>query len=153
VLDEQIDVLRACWTQDPVTFHGDVHEIVDVRVLPQPAHPIPIWVGGHGERGWRRAWARGDGFHAIGLDPQQAADMVRAVRAGRPEPEFTVSLRTGWDPQGMDVERIVRERDDYAAAGITHMLAAPWRTDLPSWLESMRRLADLLQLVDGEVTA
>jgi hypothetical protein len=61
-----------------------------------------------------------------------------------PEPSFTISLRTGWDPQGMEHDRIRRERDAYGEAGIQHVVSAPWRRDVDSWLRSMELLADLV---------
>ena len=40
--DEIIDLLRACWRDDPVDFAGTYHRLDDIRVLPKPAHDIPI---------------------------------------------------------------------------------------------------------------
>jgi len=56
---------------------------------------------------------RGDGFHAIGLDPEGAARVVERVRRDHPEESFTISLRTGWDPQGMEPDGIRREYDAF----------------------------------------
>jgi probable F420-dependent oxidoreductase len=147
--DEMIDALRACWRDDPVTFAGEFVHLDAVRVLPKPAHDIPIWVGGSGERAYARAVAKGDGFHAIGLDPAGAAALVTRLRRDRPEPAFTISLRTGWDPQGMEPDTILRERDEFAAAGVQHMMCTPWRNDTDSWLRSMELLADLVLTPEG----
>lgn len=46
----------------------------------------------------------------------------------------------------MDPTEIAAERVAFERAGIQHVVAAPWRTDPESWLESMRRLAQILQL-------
>jgi probable F420-dependent oxidoreductase len=143
-MDEMIDVLRACWGPDPVSFDGEFVHLDAMKVLPKPAHEIPIWVGGSSEASYRRAAARGDGFHAIGLDPAGAATVVERLRRDHPDPSFTISLRTGWDPQGMDVDLIRRERDEFEAAGIQHIVSAPWRNDADSWLRSMEMLAELV---------
>ena len=66
------------------------------------------------------------------------------LREQRPEADFTISLRTGWDPRGMDTGRIADERDAYAEAGISHVVAAPWRNDLDAWLGSMDDLASIV---------
>jgi len=55
-----------------------------------------------------------------------------------------ISLRTGWDPAGMEHDRIRREHDEYAAAGVQHVVSAPWRSDLDDWLRSMDALAGLV---------
>jgi hypothetical protein len=143
-MDEMLDVLRACWGPDPVDFHGEFVHLDAMKVQPKPAHPIPIWVGGRSEPAYRRAVARGDGFHAIGLDPEGAARVVERVRRDRPEESFTISLRTGWDPQGMDPDLIRRERDEFEAAGIQHVVSAPWRNSSDEWMRSMELLAELV---------
>jgi hypothetical protein len=145
-MDEILTVLRACWTQDPVSFHGQHYAFDDIRVLPKPAHDIPIWIGGSSARAYRRAVDHGDGFQLIGVTPEEAVDPVRRLRAHRPEPEFVISLRTGWDPLGMEVDRIRRELVEYEAAGIQHVVSAPWRTTLDDWLRAMELLAGIADL-------
>lgn len=46
----------------------------------------------------------------------------------------------------MDPAEIQRECAAFEQAGIQHVVAAPWRSDIDSWLDSMDRLADLLAL-------
>jgi probable F420-dependent oxidoreductase len=142
--DEIIDLLRACWRDDPTTFAGEHYSFADVRLLPKPAHDIPIWVGGGGEAAHRRAVERGDGFQLIGVDPAQAAPIIERLRRDRPESAFTISLRTGWDPQGMDPDMIRAELESFAAAGVQHVVAAPWRATTDEWLRSMELLGALV---------
>lgn len=144
--DEIVEVLRACWHDDPASFSGEHYRFSDLRLLPKPAHDIPIWIGGSSEAAYRRGVERGDGFHAIGLTPAQAGELVDRLRDDRPEPEFTVSLRTGWDPQGMDPEQIAREHAEFARHGIQHMIAAPWRNETGAFFRSMEMLADIVNL-------
>jgi probable F420-dependent oxidoreductase len=145
-MDEILAVLRACWTQDPVSFHGHHYTFDDIRVLPKPAHEIPIWIGGSSARAYRRSIDLGDGFQLIGVTPEEAVEPVRRLRARRPEPEFVISLRTGWDPLGMEADRIRRELAEYEAAGVQHVVSAPWRTTLDDWLRAMELLAGLAGL-------
>src|SRR5690606_23174065 len=98
-LDETLDLWRTVWEDDPASFHGEHTSFDDLRVLPKPAHRIPIWVGGSGEWAFRRAVERGDGFHLIGVTPDQAREPIERLRRDRPEADFVISLRTGWDPQ------------------------------------------------------
>jgi probable F420-dependent oxidoreductase len=144
--DEILAVLRTCWSTDPASFHGDFYDFDDIRVLPAPAHEIPIWIGGSSERAYRRGVDLGDGFQVIGVTPDEARAPVARLRADRPETAFTISLRTGWDPLGMEPDRIRRELDEFATAGIQHVVSAPWRKDIDDWMRSMEQLAAIAGL-------
>jgi probable F420-dependent oxidoreductase len=144
--DEILEILHACWTTDPTSYAGAHYAFEDLRVLPKPAHPIEIWIGGGSEAAYRRAARVGTGFQLIGLDPEGARERCARIRQDHPDPAYTISLRTGWDPQGMDPDRIRRERDEFAEAGIQHVVAAPWRKDPDDWLRSMEQLAGLIGL-------
>src|SRR3546814_5138856 len=89
-MDEILDLLRAAWRDDPVTFAGEHYPLTDIRFLPKPAHDIPIWIGGGVEASFRRAIDKGDGFHVVGLKPSDLPPIVERLRRDRPEPEFTI---------------------------------------------------------------
>ena len=143
-LDEALEMFRVLWRDDPASFQGTFRSFSDVRLLPKPVGPIPIWVGGRTEAAYRRAITKGNGFQLIGLTPEQAAPVVARLRTDRPEDEFTISLRTCWDPLGLDPKQISEERIAFAEAGIQHVVAAPWRRDMDEWRQAMRALADLV---------
>jgi probable F420-dependent oxidoreductase len=143
--DEILDILRACWTTDPTTFEGAHYSFRAMRVLPKPAHAIEIWIGGGSDAAYRRAARHGTGFHLIGLKPDTVVEPIARLRREHPDPEsFTISLRTGWDPLGMDAAEIASERDAFEAAGVQYVVAAPWRTDVDAWLTSMSWLAEIV---------
>jgi probable F420-dependent oxidoreductase len=144
-MDETLRAWRTVWEDDPASFAGEHVSFADLRVLPKPAHRIPIWVGGSGPRARRRAVELGDGYHLIGVTPEEAREPIAAVRAERPEPGFVISHRTGWDPQGMEHDLIRAEHEGYADAGVAYIVCAHWRTDLDAWLRSMELLAELTQ--------
>jgi len=145
-LDEILELLRVAWRDDPASFNGEFYEFSDIRFLPKPAHDIPIWIGGGVEAAFRRAVDHGDGFHFVGLKPSAVAPIVERLRRDRPEESFTISARTGWDPQGMDPGLIREENAEFEDAGIQHMVAAPWQKDLDGWLKSMDLLAEIVAL-------
>ncbi len=143
-MDEALDILRLVWAEDPASFDGTHYRFTDIKVQPKPAHPVPIWIGGGSRAAYDRAIARGDGFQAIGTPPGELAPIVAELRAARPGDDFTVSYRTGWDPQGMDPARIRDECAAYAEAGVQHVVAAPWRTDADAWIRSMEELVEIV---------
>ena len=145
--DEILDVLHACWTTDPSSYRGDFYAFDDLRVLPKPAHPIEIWIGGSSEPAYRRARRHGRGFQLIGLEPDTIVAPIARLRHDHPDPAtFVISLRTGWDPQGMDPDEIAAERAAFEAVGVQHVVAAPWRSDADDFLRSMELLAGVLGL-------
>jgi probable F420-dependent oxidoreductase len=145
--DEILQILELCWTTDPASFHGEHYSFHDIRVLPQPAHPIEVWIGGSIDAAYRRAVRFGSGFQLIGLKPDTIVEPIKRLRDAHPDPdEYTISLRTGWDPQGMDPAEISRELEQFEKAGVQHVVSAPWRNDLDAWLRSMELLAGLAAL-------
>jgi probable F420-dependent oxidoreductase len=143
-LDEAIDLFRRAWSEDPLSFDGTFTSFDDLRILPKPTRQIPIWIGGSSEPAYRRAAIRGDGYQAVGLSTEQVGPVVERIRRDHPSDSFPISLRTGWDPQGMDPGRIQDELALFTQAGIQHVVAAPWRRDLDEWIRSMDQLAEIV---------
>ncbi|SRR5579871_545903 len=145
--DEILDILRLCWEKDPASYQGEHYQFSDIRVLPKPAHPIEIWIGGSGAAARRRARRHATGYQLIGLKPDTIKPRIDELRADHPDPDaFTIALRTGWDPQGMPPSEIAEERTAFEAAGVQHVVAAPWQTDTSAWLRSMEMLAEIVEL-------
>jgi probable F420-dependent oxidoreductase len=64
LLDEALDVIRAIWTTNDVTFEGRHFTARGITAHPRPAslpHP-PIWIGGNTGRARRRVATHGDGW-------------------------------------------------------------------------------------------
>jgi len=143
--DEILDILRACWDTDPTSYDGEFYRLEEMRVLPKPAHRIEFWIGGSSEAAYRRAVRHGDGFQLIGLHPDTVGAPIARLRRDHPDPAtFPISLRTGWDPLGMDPALIADEYAAFEAAGIQHMVCAPWRSSSDEWIDAMERLARIV---------
>ena len=138
--DEGIAMMRAVWSDDPVSFDARyIPAVIDkMRMLPKPEKPIPIWVGGTSEPALKRA-LRLDGWHGSRATPEQAAPLVARLRAERPEPEFTISLRAAWD--GRDDGALRARLQGYDAVGVGHVLVEPFERELDDWLAAVDRIA------------
>ena len=143
--DEAIDIMRAVWANDPASFHGRHYHFDDIRVLPQPAHPIPIWIGGSSQKATTVRSRAATASRRSAPRPPTWRRSWRVLRGERPGDDFTVSYRTGWDPQGMDPGLIREERAAYADAGVQHVVSAPWRTNADDWIRSMEMLVEIVQ--------
>jgi probable F420-dependent oxidoreductase len=145
-LDEIIDLFRTAWRDDPATHYGRFYSFSDVRVLPKPAHDIPVWVGGRSDGAYRRATTRADGFHGVGVGAEDAKALVERLRASRRDDAFTISMRVPWDGNTMERDEIRAQFEAYGAAGVQHVVIAPERGYADSWLAGMRTLASALDL-------
>lgn len=100
---EWITLLRSCWTGHPPEHSGPQYVLPpDTLVLPAPARPIPLYLGGHSTTALRRAGRLGDGWLAQQalpeLDPELLATEIGQVcaaaeDAGRDPADLAVILR------------------------------------------------------------
>ena len=61
--EEQMQLLRALWTNQSITFDGQWDQVVEAGLNPLPVQrPIPIWIGGYAEATLRRIARFGDGW-------------------------------------------------------------------------------------------
>jgi probable F420-dependent oxidoreductase len=88
--EEQVDVLRALWTNTTVSFDGKWHKITDAGINPLPVQqPIPILFGGMSDNVMRRLARIGDGwlpqfegFGADGANPNEEGRQLIAKLHG-----------------------------------------------------------------------
>lgn len=146
LLDEAIELMRAVWTQDPIDHEAPISgaTLKDMRAKPQPASPIPIWVGGHSAPVYRRAIESGDGWHGAFCSPAETRQIVELLRSDRPEEEFVLSMRTRWDALEDDRDLIVAELEEFADIGIQHVVAEPRQRTTEDWLRCGEAFAEIL---------
>jgi probable F420-dependent oxidoreductase len=142
-MDEGIALMRAVWTEDPISFPTRwIPAVVkEMRMQPRPVAPIPIWIGGSSEPAIKRALGL-DGWHGSRMTPDAAPAMVRRLRATRPDPAFTISLRMRWD--GTQQDRMRADLAAYAEAGVQHVLLEPMERELDAWLRTVEDAARLI---------
>jgi len=147
--DETIDIMRRCWTEDPINAFAPKTgaKLVDMRAKPQPAGKIPIWIGGHSEPAFRRAVETGDGWHGAFQSPKKTAPMTERLRRDRPEASFTLSMRARWDALRDDSNEIMRDLEAYAEAGIQHLVVEPSQRDQDAWMRCSEAFAKLFERV------
>ncbi len=98
-IEEQIEVLRALWTQPLVNFKGRWHQIPDAGLKPLPIQrPIPIWMGGTAENALRRIARLADAWMSNFRNPDDARPAVAQLRrfleeAGRDPAAFPIEAR------------------------------------------------------------
>jgi probable F420-dependent oxidoreductase len=101
VSDEQLQIMKAVWTDQRASFSGRFYDFPEISVTPKPAqrpHP-PILVGGNSKPALRRTVQHGDGWHALMLLPEEMVEhherlQALAQDAGRTE-DIPISLLVG----------------------------------------------------------
>jgi len=102
--EEQIEVLRALWTKELVTFKGRWHTITDAGINPLPVQrPIPIWLGGGAEPVLRRVGRLGDGWFPLAEPGDKVRSMIERIRSYAKE--------AGRDPSAIGIEGRVSVAD------------------------------------------
>ena len=98
---EEVELMKALWTQPKVTYRGQIFQLEDGVMGPKPVqkpHP-PVWLGGGHPDALRRAAAVADGWMGAGGSTTAAfAKSVPLVRAaleitGRDPATFPISKR------------------------------------------------------------
>ena len=61
-LREAIELMRALWTHDRVSYKGEYYETTDANIYDRPETPVPIYIAAGGPQVARFAGKIGDGF-------------------------------------------------------------------------------------------
>ncbi|MGW1028311.1 LLM class F420-dependent oxidoreductase [Streptomyces sp. NPDC002577] len=154
VLDELLDVCRAVWGPDPVSYEGTLTTIAPSEVGPKPARPIPILLPASSPRALRRLVERADGWMPAAMGADQLAAQWRQVQdaaaeKGRTEPvqsvlrvntRYSAKAYEGEDraPFQGNVEQIVEDLVAHAEVGLDEIFV-----DLSSSVRNAEELKDV----------
>jgi probable F420-dependent oxidoreductase len=143
-MDEYLDVLRALWTEDRVTFHGRFVRLDDAAFFPKPVqkpHP-PIWIGGASDRAFERIVRVGAGWIAAPRPDLAAlaADITRLRRAAeaRGRDPAEIGVASGGGARGVD--DLLSRLPGLARAGVT-IVGVP----VTFWARTVEQALELLE--------
>ena len=120
--EEAIRIIRALWTESPATFHGEHYSIDGAHSSPLPDKPIPLMIGGGGEKKTLRLVAQYADWWCNDIAPPSVfrhkakvlADHCAAV--GR-DPASVVHSQVAWISVEDDPTRALRWERPYVVAG------------------------------------
>ena len=157
--DEALALMRALWTEEPVTWRGRYYSVADCSFLPKPVQRpvLPLWVAGNGEPAIRRAARFGQAYHPVRIGVERVGEVRASLdrhceAAGRAPEEVAIALKlplTFQDHPPADgqfatqgrpadiVDAIRRYRDE----GIAHLVMDFVPERLDTALETMERFA------------
>lgn len=143
IMDEQIQLLRVLWTEDEPSFDGRFFKVTKAVMSPKPVQKNgpPIWIGGSSPSALRRVVRLGDGWHSVGLSPNEVVagkktlefltkggrDIVISVRLPTEISESastTYALSSGEQAYmlGGSKEHIVNELEAFQQAGLHDLI-------------------------------
>lgn len=159
-IEEQMEVLRALWTQPTVTFQGKWHHLSEVRMSPLPLQrPIPIWLGGWAEAVLQRVGWLGDGWMPVFVDPTDPAKYeelrgkVARLRehtstAGRPVEAVGIDAQSGVRLLWGGEEKWAALAAAWRSLGATHLsvdTVGAGLTSLDAHIDALRKIKDVLE--------
>ena len=150
-IEEQVEVLRALWTRDLVTFEGKWHRITDAGLNPLPVQrPIPIWMGGYVDPVLRRIGRMADGWVMVGGPGQDVGSQIEKVRQ--------YAREAGRDPASIGIQGGIRfsagpdqwrkDLQTWESVGATHLAVGTRGTGLGSptaHIDAMRKVSEELR--------
>ena len=117
--EEQIEVMRALWTNELVTYQGHWDRVPDAGINPLPVQrPIPVWFGGGADQVLRRIAKSGDGWISnMGSPDERSRGVLDRL--------YEYARQEGRDPASIGIETWVTARrgppEEWASS------AAAWR--------------------------
>ena len=150
--EEQIELMRALWTNEVISFDGRYHRVTHAGINPLPVQrPIPVWFGGGADRVVERIGRLGDGwfpqFQPDGEGQERIGQMREAAqKAGRDPASIGIEARMNF-ADGPDAWN--RTAEAWAEAGATHISINTMRADLPNPEAHIKAIEQFKQAVSG----
>jgi F420-dependent oxidoreductase-like protein len=115
-LEEGVRIVRALFTGEPVTFEGRHYRLRQAVCAPRPVQsPLPLWIGGHGDRTLSIAARYAQGWNAHDIGPGVVRRKNEALdrwceREGRDPRALARSVNLGFQ-MGADAASAARKRE------------------------------------------
>jgi probable F420-dependent oxidoreductase len=147
--EEAIEIVRALWPGEPVTYAGRFTTITDVTLAPRPAQDsLDVWLGGSSPAALRRTGRLADGWLGSFVSPDELRDCVGAIVEAAAEVPTELAALLRRRPElpvedhlalGAEALRVLLDR--FVEAGASKFVVVPIADDLPAWLEELREAA------------
>lgn len=153
--EEQIELMRALWTNDLVDFQGRWHRVPDAGINPLPVQrPIPVWFGGASDQVISRVAEIGDGWFPLFRPDAKGRELIETMRsraraAGRNPDDIGIE---SWISVGNrtpdDWIEDVRARKEF---GATHLSVNTMNAGISSVEGHIEAVRKFKEAVEGEL--
>lgn len=144
--EDYVAAMRALWSQERPSHHGEHVRFADARMWPKPAQgTVPIVIGGHTVSAARRAGRIGDGFFPGRATIEDLRPLVEEMRraaeaAGRDPRSIEVTSGSKLDPDHIEA---------LEALGVDRVVVTPRGFDVASVTEGMDQAAERFRTAVG----
>jgi probable F420-dependent oxidoreductase len=148
--EEQVELMRKLWTEDTLTFEGNLHRVDRASINPRPAKPIPVWFGGSAPALLERCARIGDGWIPLmgANDAARAAiDTIRTHRAAAGKTMDGFGIQAQAQFRGGNPERWRSHAAAWREMGATHLALATHNAGPTGADGHLRRLSQYLDAV------
>jgi probable F420-dependent oxidoreductase len=126
VTDEFVEAMQHLWYDEHPEYHGRYAAFSGVDAYPRPVQqPIPIVVGGHTGRAYRRAVACAHGWYGFAMTPDDVARCVDGLRVAADavaRPDALGPLEITVTPRGRLTPEVVAA---FVDAGVDRLVPFP----------------------------
>jgi probable F420-dependent oxidoreductase len=148
--EEQVNLLRALWREDSLSFDGEFHRVDAASINPRPSRSIPIWFGGSAPAMLERCARLGDGWIPLMGANETARQCIGTLRslgaaAGRDMTGFGIQAQAQY--RGGTPERWRTHAEAWRELGATHLALATHNAGETGVDGHLRRLAQYLDAV------
>ncbi|MBS02339.1 MAG: LLM class F420-dependent oxidoreductase [Gammaproteobacteria bacterium] len=123
---EQVELMRALWTSESLSFAGRYHTVDKASINPRPSEPIPVWFGGAAPQLLDRCARLGDGWMPVMGPTPDARDCLTAMLDQRKalgiDAPFGVQAQAQY--AGGNPDRWRRHAGKWRDIGATHLAVA-----------------------------
>lgn len=148
--EEQIEVMRALWTNEVIDFKGKYHHIPEAGIKPLPVQqPIPVWIGGTAPAVMDRIGRLAEGwFPQLQPGPQldESLEQVAAsARAAGRDPD-SIQMEGRINLTRLSEDEWVPATEAWRQAGASHLSIVTMgnRLDPDGHIDMMRRYREMV---------
>lgn len=121
--DEYLAAMRSLWEDDAPAYHGEFVDFEAVDAHPRPVQrPLPVVVGGHSQRAFRRAARHADGWYGFLVGLRAMAEHRKSLDAAIEEAGREQPLHVSVSPsRRLEADTVAA----YADLGVDRLIVAP----------------------------
>ena len=141
--DDYVAAMRALWSQEIATHHGEYANFENIYCRPQPINgAVPIIVGGHSRPAARRAGRLGNGYFPARGAPADLISLARETAEEHGRDPDTLEITTSFPDDVDQISALANAGVDRLLVPVTPMAGLPTRISNPDDVKNWSNIVD-----------